>query len=97
MRLIDADAVIEVQMYDEEQDNFYIEKMTVKDYICQYSEMPPTIDAVKVIRCKDCKYYTDKWCKRDSIHATDLNDRMVSENDYCSYAERRMNLDIIKE
>ena len=48
MRLIDADVLIEVQMYDEEKEEFYTEKMTVEDYICRYSEMPRTVDAVPV-------------------------------------------------
>ena len=50
-RLIDADALIEVQMYDEEKEEFYTEKMTVEDYICRYSEMPPT---VKTNYCPNC-------------------------------------------
>ena len=47
-RLIDVDAVIEVQMYDEEHEDFYTEKMTVEDFICRYSEMPSIIDAIPI-------------------------------------------------
>lgn len=43
----------------------------------------------ELIRCRDCRYYTGKWCKRDSIQVADLNDRMVSGNDYCSRADRK--------
>lgn len=48
----------------------------------------PTIDAVPVVRCKDCRYYQDnnggypnancKWCKDETPDA----------DDYCSCGER---------
>ena len=50
----------------------------------------PTVDAVPVVRCKDCKKYipcqklpigTSKWC--------DLFDRATCEMNYCGWAERR--------
>lgn len=42
----------------------------------------PTIDAVQVVRCKDCKYYEGKntYC---------ANDRLATPDDYCSIGERR--------
>ena len=48
----------------------------------------PTEDAVKVVRCKDCKYYTPIkrtnrcWCVIDSGLPT------PNTNDYCSYGEK---------
>ena len=51
-------------------------------------DLTPTIDAVPVVRCKDCRYYQDnnggypnadcKWCKDETPDA----------NDYCSCGER---------
>ena len=50
----------------------------------------PTVDAVPVVRCKDCKKYipcqklpigTSKWC--------DLFDRATCEMNYCGSGERR--------
>ena len=49
----------------------------------------PTIDAVPVIRCKDCKYY--KWeidmCNLPGATVFPMN--VVHEDDYCSRAERK--------
>lgn len=49
----------------------------------------PTVDAVEVVRCKDCKHYREDsfWC--------DMNSRDRNEwfnwypDDFCSYGERR--------
>ena len=42
-----------------------------------------TVDAVEVVRCKDCKFYqTDHWCTRVALG-------IMYENDFCSYGERR--------
>lgn len=55
MRLIDADTKLTVLMHDEE---WYTEEMTVDDLISKFAdETPPTIDAVPVVRCKDCRFY----------------------------------------
>ena len=43
----------------------------------------PTVDAVEVVRCKNCKHYHHSTCTNDFA----LN--LVRENDYCSYGERR--------
>lgn len=43
-RLIDLDAAIEVQMYDEEHETWSLKKMTVEDYLSYASEMPPIIE-----------------------------------------------------
>lgn len=44
----------------------------------------PTVDAVEVVRCKDCKYYGDEYfCPLRSL--ADYTDT----NDYCSMGERR--------
>lgn len=44
------------------------------------------VEFVKVIRCKDCKYYNEKygWCDCYLLMHLD-----TSEDDYCSKAERR--------
>lgn len=46
----------------------------------------PTIDAVPVVRCKDCKYYDaeNHNCLDEMAYA-----RIWNEDDYCSFAERR--------
>lgn len=44
----------------------------------------PSIDAVPVIRCKDCKFFVSdmEWCEADDEHPT-------RPDAFCSYAERR--------
>lgn len=42
-RLIDADERIEVQMYDEEYEEWTLKTTTVADYLCYASDMAPVI------------------------------------------------------
>lgn len=52
----------------------------------------PTIDAVPVIRCKDCKYKDDGIDEDGIPFLKCLNGRSYGGtriNDYCSWAERR--------
>lgn len=76
MRLIDADALI-------------------LDIMCVYGSNPqyirwlnhaPTVEAVPVIRCKDCKHWAcddcETYCDELGIFGTDMNS-------YCSYAKRK--------
>lgn len=44
----------------------------------------PTADVVEVVRCKDCKHYSDRRCQM----IMGIDDRK-KDNDYCSYGERR--------
>ena len=44
----------------------------------------PTIEP-EIVRCKDCKWFHDIGC---AIRIVDDSDK-PSENDYCSFAERR--------
>ena len=45
----------------------------------------PHAEWVEIIRCKDCKWFNDIGC---AIRIVDDTDK-PSENDYCSFAERR--------
>lgn len=67
----------------------------------QIVEAAPSVDAVEVVRCKDCKHYDaePRWCKRHShfidergcaCHPWESNDwLMFDEDDFCSYGERK--------
>ena len=51
----------------------------------------PTVDAVEVVRCKDCKNwhrFVDTYGACRTGHCF-TNDTRMSENDFCSYGERR--------
>ena len=55
---------------------------TIRDY---YFEHAFDEDFVKVVRCKDCYYFTSgKYCGLNTGEAT-------NEDDYCSYGVRRSN------
>ena len=43
------------------------------------------VDAVDVVRCKDCKWFGDFGC---AIRIVDDSDK-PTENDFCSFAERK--------
>lgn len=43
-------------------------------------EEAPTIDAVEVVRCKDCRYWNNGDCYRLELSRPD---------DFCSYGERK--------
>ena len=81
MRLIDADK-LERQEFDGEDACFaYVDAEDIDN--------APTVDAVPVVRCKECKWdrpdtLLDKhWCSRL------LGSMEVRENDFCSYGERK--------
>lgn len=82
MNLINRDALIE----DLKKDSMY-------EYIKQYRvdetiQAQKPVDAVPVIRCKDCEWYesetenTVSWCPLTGRKG-------LREDDYCSRAERR--------
>lgn len=64
-----------------------IEKVSVKgnvlddDWVYRFVQEFPSIDAVPVVRCKNCKYYKENTlaCSRYGLE----------DDDYCSWAERR--------
>ena len=89
MRLIDADEI----KYREQLEWFGNGRYEPMQFVYESDiDIQPTVDAVPVIRCKDCKYYREGecWCEHD-------NDgwkyyQSVIENplpdDFCSRAER---------
>ena len=88
MKLIDANYLVEYWKPDSG-------RMFDADYFIWTVDHAPTIDAVPVIRCKDCKYYepdlyANPWgvcCHREWI----VNDtgHGVDEDGYCYRAERK--------
>ena len=45
----------------------------------------PTVDAVEVVRCKDCKYYCNGWHCNLYLNVS----HETKPDDFCSYGERR--------
>lgn len=102
MRLIDADALIgkfneKVDMAECLVNARTAERFATFCALADAVEEMPTVDAVPVVRCKDCKYYKIselhppyKFCFR-LRHPTE--NRSVgykfADDDFCSYGKRK--------
>lgn len=82
MRLIDADSLHELIDYGFDID--FNEVPETKRELLRMVDEQATIDAVPVVRCKDCKYWRDDDCKNDNHGYCP-----ISENDFCSRGERK--------
>ncbi len=56
-----------------------------KSYIIGVLEELPTVDAVPVIRCKDCYFFGTFQRK----HYCEKYDHAVTQDGYCAWAERK--------
>lgn len=56
----------------------------------------PTADVEEVVRCKNCKHeHTDPFCQMwCRLHRKHEGERLVEENHFCSYGERKDGKDI---
>ena len=73
MRLIDADVLIKEAYADGAYG--YVDAKQIAD--------APTVDAVEVVRCRDCKHYDGKWlCKISGVPSR-------KSCDFCSHGERK--------
>lgn len=94
MRLIDADALIEV--YKDSPYRYSTKQAcaTVEDIysmlIYELDHRAPSIDAVEVVRCKDCQY--GKEINGRKLRCTSFSAKLFSEvdrNHFCSYGKRK--------
>lgn len=92
MRLIDGDT-----LWEKLDDEPWYDNADRDEIALPIVAAAPTVDAVPVVRCKDCKYYnrgellaTNKFCFRLK-HPTE--NRLIGYNfapdDFCSYGERK--------
>ena len=86
MRLIDADKLLQQIKFDYDLDygETLIDPRDFADAVCD----SPTVDAVPVVRCRECRYYavsgaTTSFC----IHPGGM--QFTSDSDYCSRGQRR--------
>lgn len=58
MKLINADLVVHWETYDDEHESFTRHSGTIAEFLDKMTDegYPETVDAVPVIRCKDCKH-----------------------------------------
>ena len=86
MRLIDADAL---------KDKCYItvNGTTIgrNNYVMFHEiDDTPTIDAVEVVRCKDCKHKYVSGNGTTQYYVCDFMDAQYEENGFCHHAEREI-------
>lgn len=93
MRLIDADRLKDSIMFTCDLGGWIGETLLlIKKLAVKYIENAPTIDAVEVVRCRDCRYshmtfsgsckYCDNW--------NEDGEALYLDGDFfCAYGERR--------
>lgn len=58
-------------------------------------ENAPAVDAVEVVRCKDCKHWGIGYgVETEHIKACCFANYMVGKNGYCVYGERKMDSEV---
>ena len=99
-RLIDADRALEIVR---DQRIAHPNAYHLTNYAILILREAPTVDAVPVVRCRDCKYWGDEdgklqdsdgaLCARCTVHNYLIDGRHTgwcpTENDFCSYGERK--------
>ena len=93
-RLIDADALMPMMKYATTDSEIGVFPIKIGfNAIAKVIEDAPTVDAVPVIRCKDCKYwYKGKninYCRRFWDDDGEPKLYRCTADDYCSGAERK--------
>ena len=81
-RLIDANALMKANMYGNTA------PVTHRTYAEMLIQKAPTVDAVEVVRCKDCKRRIEKrWCY--SLHTYNGEPVGVADDFFCAYGKRK--------
>ena len=52
-------------------------------------ESAPTVDAVPVVRCKDCKHYKDGFCYNPNTYDDEKTCGNTTKDWFCADGERR--------
>ena len=81
MRLIDVDKLVSSLNWLVESGMTGNKTKAVIKLAIQTADGQPTVDAVEVVRCKDCTYCDNGWCYDFGIH--------MNDNEFCSGGERR--------
>ena len=80
-RLIDADRALKIvyEQVAERPDEYYL-----FDYAALVLQEAPTVDAVEVVRCRDCEVPHNKY-----TGCPNLNGLVTSPDFYCPFGERK--------
>ena len=98
-RLIDANSLCEaVDKSDRENFHKGVANRSIHHYEhIHFMKMvldAPTVDAVEVVRCKDCEHWHEEtaFCEKHSrFDSFGMDWNMFEDDDFCSYGERRTN------
>ena len=91
-RLIDVNKVIDSMQkcLDESPDKKHSVGYCAFESIIEGLKQEPTVDAVEVVRCKDCKHWLkDVPLCTDDIGRCRFANYLVGGNAYCVYGERK--------
>lgn len=55
----------------------------------EWIDMRPTVNAVPVVRCKECWYYQNAKLNAKGFLICPASGMEITEDDYCSYGERK--------
>ena len=88
MRPIDADALTKDLTYDFTGHPLHGNMKTSMGNIRAMILAQPTIDAVPVVRCRECRYYPTAKVNEKGFLICPASGMEITETDYCSYGER---------
>ena len=77
-RLIDAE---ELELQFDVSDEDIIAKEIIRN--------APTVDAVPVVRCRDCEYFVNAAVNANGFLICGVSDMDITPEDFCSYGERK--------
>ena len=89
-RLIDANA-LELATYHIAQESEYARGWNDALYAAMINA--PTIDAVEVVRCKDCLHQTERYGHMECIHGVSYRNTWNKPDFFCAYGERKEGVD----
>ena len=84
MRLIDGDGLWERLNYETWEHNADRDEIALP-----IVNAAPTVDAVPVVRCKDCKNLVNTTINANCFLICDISDMEIAPEDFCSHGERR--------
>ena len=96
-RLIDADALLDefLNRYTEREmeGNLVFAACEIKQDFADMISNVPTVDAVEIVRCRDCKHYRPQKKSAHWENRANYCNRVVTikvqPDDFCSYGERK--------
>lgn len=101
MRLIDADKILaRIKPYDESDESWVCTGGTAIKLLYKAINEAPTVDAVEVVRCKDCVYHRglnqleEEYYDENALICTNsyfLESTVVEFDDFCRYGKKEAN------